>query len=306
MPYRRRAYQNSNSMTPFFSIIIPVYNVSPYLRECLDSVLAQTFTDWEAICVDDGSIDGSGVILDEYASRDSRFRVIHQPNVGVSVARNLGIRTASGAYVGFIDPDDVVDAKWLSVAEVELHREDPDLLRLNFMYYSADEESDTPVIGEKYDITIYKARNEILPWGWQTFGEIGFCWLLFIKRAVLVNMGNRWWFPENLRVREDNIFALRILPFLEKVVQCTYSGYLYRQRGDSAVSKSCSLHDAFAFRWYMMRLWANVSAEVSSCPEFENIVGVYKQQIDNCLIWDWKSRIFRYIVKLSNLLHIGL
>ena len=68
------------TMTPFFSIIIPVYNVAPYLRECLDSVVAQTFTDWEAICVDDGSTDGSGAILDEYEAGDKRFRVIHQRN----------------------------------------------------------------------------------------------------------------------------------------------------------------------------------------------------------------------------------
>ena len=71
-------------MKPFFSVIIPVYNVAPYLRECLDSVLKQTFTDWEAICVDDGSTDESGAILDEYAAKDKRFRVIHQANAGVS------------------------------------------------------------------------------------------------------------------------------------------------------------------------------------------------------------------------------
>ena len=62
---------------PTFSIIIPVYNVAPYLRECLDSLLAQTFTDWEAICVDEGSTDGSSVILDEYTNNDGRFQVVH-------------------------------------------------------------------------------------------------------------------------------------------------------------------------------------------------------------------------------------
>jgi len=74
-------------MSPFFSIIIPVYNVAPYLRECLDSVLAQTFTDWEAICVDDGSTDGSGAILDEYAAKEPRIKVIHPKNAGVGAAR---------------------------------------------------------------------------------------------------------------------------------------------------------------------------------------------------------------------------
>lgn len=92
-----------------FSIVIPIYNVVPYLRECLDSVLAQTFTDWEAICVDDGSTDGSGSILDEYAVCDRRFRVIHQTNAGVSVARNVGMLNAVGGYITFLDGDDVYD-----------------------------------------------------------------------------------------------------------------------------------------------------------------------------------------------------
>lgn len=94
-------------MTPFFSIIIPVYNVAPYLRECLDSVLAQTFTDWEAICVDDGSTDDSGTILDQYATKDNRFRVFHQQNAGVSAARNAALDMARGRWVLFLDGDDI-------------------------------------------------------------------------------------------------------------------------------------------------------------------------------------------------------
>ena len=92
---------------PKFSIIIPVYNVAPYLRECLDSVLAQTFTDWEAICVDDGSTDDSCAILDEYAAKDVRFRVVHQPNRGVSAARNAGLDVAIGEWLAFLDGDDI-------------------------------------------------------------------------------------------------------------------------------------------------------------------------------------------------------
>lgn len=77
--------------SPFFSVIVPVYNVAPYLGECLDSVLAQTFTDWECLCTDDGSKDGSDLILDAYARRDPRFRITHQPNAGVSAARNRAL-----------------------------------------------------------------------------------------------------------------------------------------------------------------------------------------------------------------------
>lgn len=81
---------------------------APYLRECLGSVLAQTCTDWEAICVDDGSTDGSGAILDEYAARDGRFKVIHQSNAGVSAARNAALNVVCGEWVYFLDADDLL------------------------------------------------------------------------------------------------------------------------------------------------------------------------------------------------------
>ena len=99
----------------YFSIVIPVYNVAPYLRDCLDSVLAQTFTDWEAICVNDGSTDGSGAILDEYAAIDQRFKVVHKTNAGVSAARNVALGLASGMLIVFLDSDDVLAKDSLSV-----------------------------------------------------------------------------------------------------------------------------------------------------------------------------------------------
>ena len=113
-----------------FSVIIPVYNVEPYLRICLDSVLAQTFTDWEAICVDDGSTDGSGAILDEYAALDSRFRVIHQSNAGVSAARNAALDVATGEMVMFLDADDVWSSQCLeTVAGVSARFNDAEMIR---------------------------------------------------------------------------------------------------------------------------------------------------------------------------------
>ena len=91
---------------PKISIIIPVYKVEEYLPACLDSVLAQTFTDWEAICVNDGSPDNCGTILAEYAQKDSRIKVITQDNQGVSVARNKAMENATGEYICFLDSDD--------------------------------------------------------------------------------------------------------------------------------------------------------------------------------------------------------
>lgn len=94
---------------PLISVVIPVYNVAEYLPRCLDSVLASTYDNLDIILVDDGSTDISGQICDRYAAQDSRIRVIHQPNGGISAARNTGIENARGQYITFIDSDDYID-----------------------------------------------------------------------------------------------------------------------------------------------------------------------------------------------------
>ena len=95
---------------PKLSIIVPVYKVEQYINKCIDSILNQTFTDFELILVDDGSPDNCGKICDEYAQKDKRVRVIHKENGGVSSARNLGIDEVKGEYIGFVDSDDFIDA----------------------------------------------------------------------------------------------------------------------------------------------------------------------------------------------------
>ncbi len=105
--------------TPKVSVIIPVYNVEKYLRKCLDSVINQTYTNLEIICIDDGSPDNSGAILDEYAQKDSRIIVIHQENSGVSAARNRGLDIATGEYIAFVDSDDWLEPECYELAVAE-------------------------------------------------------------------------------------------------------------------------------------------------------------------------------------------
>ena len=94
---------------PLISVIIPVYRVEKYLRQCVNSVISQTYTNLEIILVDDGSPDGSGKICDEYIIRDKRVRVIHQANQGLSAARNAGLEIAKGDFIGFVDSDDYIE-----------------------------------------------------------------------------------------------------------------------------------------------------------------------------------------------------
>lgn len=91
------------------SIIIPVYNAAPFIRQCLESVLSQTYQNIEAILVDDGSVDGSGQICDQFQERDERIRVVHQSNQGVTAARNAALRLATGDWIGFVDADDWIE-----------------------------------------------------------------------------------------------------------------------------------------------------------------------------------------------------
>lgn len=114
--------------TPTLSVIVPVYNVADYLPACLDSILGQTFTDFELLLIDDGSTDRSGAICDDYARRDARIRAVHRVNAGVSAARNAGLDMARGEFITFVDSDDALGT--------------PDTLAENLRLLTADPETD--------------------------------------------------------------------------------------------------------------------------------------------------------------------
>ena len=126
---------------PRISIVIPVYNSSRFLEECLRSVLRQDFTDWHVILVDDGSTDGSGTICDQYAATDPRIEVLHQPNQGLSVARNNGLARAQGEFVLFLDSDDF----WLrhntltTLLDAMDRHPECDFIGFNWVYYFSKE-----------------------------------------------------------------------------------------------------------------------------------------------------------------------
>ena len=124
-------------MTPTISVIVPVYNVERYLARCIDSILAQTFMDFELILIDDGSPDNSGRICDEYAAKDARIRVFHQENGGVSSARNHGIDAALGEYVCFVDSDDLILPTYLETLFETITENDADIATCGYItsYY---------------------------------------------------------------------------------------------------------------------------------------------------------------------------
>lgn len=210
-------------MKPTFSIIIPVYNVEPYLRECLDSVMAQTVEDWESICVDDGSTDGSGAILDEYAAKDQRFRVIHQANAGVSEARNKGLDEAKGEWISFIDADDWIDKAFLAkLCQVSRVSQTDIVFSCVKKVFEA---GDSKIIGPGHSglyapEDLYTTYNSLCAWSW---GKI---------------YRSRLWkgvrFPVGIAYSEDRYILHEVLYQLKKVAVVTDAPYFYRMRGDSA------------------------------------------------------------------------
>lgn len=125
----------------FFSVIIPVYNVEKYLKECVDSILCQTFKDFELILVNDGSTDSSGKICDEYAQKDNRIKVLHKQNGGLSDARNKGTEIACGKYVVYIDSDDYVSSHDFLSELFEKAKNEPDIIVYKFKKYFEDSKS---------------------------------------------------------------------------------------------------------------------------------------------------------------------
>ena len=119
-------------MRPKISVIIPMYGVEKYLRRCLDSVKNQTFTDWQAICVDDGSPDKSGEIAEEYAAHDKRFIVVHKENGGLSDARNAGMSYAEGKYIMYLDSDDFIHPQTLEIAYNAAEKNKSDIVSFTY------------------------------------------------------------------------------------------------------------------------------------------------------------------------------
>lgn len=212
------------------SIIVPVYKVEKYLRKCVDSILAQTFTDFEVILVDDGSPDNSGMICDEYAEKDSRVRVVHKENGGLSSARNAGIEIAKGKYLGFIDSDDYI--------EDDMY----ELLYNNIL----KENADMSICGI-YDV--YEGKEpKILPEAYQVLNKVEAMELVLEAQLFSVHAVNKLYkkelfkelrYPENI-ITEDAAVILDILEKTTKVVADSHQKYYYFHRENSISTDSFS------------------------------------------------------------------
>lgn len=192
--------QEASLTSPKISIIVPVYKVEQYLRRCLDSIVAQTFTDWECILIDDGSPDNSGAICDEYAAKDNRFHVIHQENAGVSSARNAGLDAAKGEWIGFVDSDDWIEPNMYESMILSARNNDVDVIGCDVF---KEEKQGTFI--KKIFLSDRGTENiENLLQG----GTPGWIWNKLIKRKLIEENGIS--FLQGCSLCEDEIFSIKI------------------------------------------------------------------------------------------------
>ena len=244
---------------PKFSIVIPVYNVAPYLRECLDSVLAQTFADWECLCVDDGSTDESGAILAEYAQKDPRFRVFHKKNGGVSSARNLGLDNAKGEWIAFLDGDDVWHVMTLEILQAILDRfDDAEIVRFTSCGFIDGDAIQWPLITSNDELPSVTVLNtECLITGNE--GLYTFANRIY-KRGLIEEIRFA-----KLMVGEDLLFLTQALleSRQQHCINCCF--YAYRHRQGSAVHSKVSKRkvlDEMFFTLKVLQLFAQASKKI--------------------------------------------
>lgn len=219
----------------FVSIIVPVYQAEAYLRKCVNSILAQSFADFQLILVDDGSSDGSGCICDEYALEDQRILVIHQLNRGVSAARNAGMCHAIGEWIYFVDADDWVEPNLLSDF-VSVLLEYPDLDIYRFGYF-LDKNKGSEEVKDSY---VHWVSDTCAMWLLNEKNRYyGFLWNMIVRKELLVNL----YFDEELKWCEDHIFSLEAFLRAHKMYISNYCYFHHVQYIGTTLSSA--FHDPY-------------------------------------------------------------
>lgn len=198
--------------TPVVSIIVPVYNTEKFLHRCIDSILAQTYTDFELLLIDDGSKDSSGTICDEYAAQDTRVRVFHKENGGVSSARKMGVENAKGSWIGFVDSDDEISSSYFK----DLY----EAAQKHGCLLVCTSSKDAKITSQDFIRGLLLNR---IDWGMPS--------KLYDRGLLLCS--NAFSIPKELSIGEDLIGNLFISSNVEGVQLVNTTGYHYRENEES-------------------------------------------------------------------------
>lgn len=268
------------------SIIVPVYKVEKYLPKCIDSILAQTFKDFELILIDDGSPDNCGKICDEYAEKDNRIVVIHQENAGVSAARNAGLDIATGTYIGFVDSDDWIEPDMYEVLINTAKCKNADVAVCGFNVYTNEAalNESTHLVEGEYD------RNSLL---FDLFGKPcklgGSC----CNRIFLCSKIADIRFPKGLTIAEDRLYLFCSFLKMDTGHKCATPLYNVRCSENSA-TRNGDVNTFFKILKSSRELIAYAKTyskelEGAALDKYIDDIFLYSRQIEKCpdkpLLW---------------------
>ena len=222
-------------MQKLITVIVPVYNVLPYLEGCIKSILCQTYSKLEIILVDDGSTDGSGELCDVFKEKDERIKVIHKANGGLSDARNAGMAVAKGDYIGFVDSDDSIEPDMLEILINNLIKYDADISCCR--YTRVWEDGEKQPVGNTHEIKVYSGIEGFKEY---LYGKTmdPFVWNKLYKREILTNEdGELLLFIKGI-LGEDNPFNCEVFERAKRIVLAGEAKYNYLQKREGAITNS--------------------------------------------------------------------
>lgn len=217
-----------------YSIIVPIYKVEKYLRKCVESILSQTYDDFELVLVDDGSPDSCPAICDEYAAKDSRIKVVHKSNGGLVAARKAGLECSFGNYVFFVDGDDWICKDCLEQINHIIERFAPDIVSFSDFYSATDDGAKRTSIGKRYNGVYDKARLSA-----EVYSDLFFCrgefafgitpslWSKVIRRDIISEFLKNT--SEDIRMGEDWVVTLPCMLAANSVFFTDICSYYYRK-----------------------------------------------------------------------------
>ena len=274
-----------NETTPKISVIVPVYKAEAYLHRCVDSILAQTFQDFEVLLIDDGSPDRSGEICDEYARKDRRVRVFHKENGGVSSARNVGLDNARGENVCFVDSDDWVEVDMLAtICSFFQSKKQIDLLFWGFQYDYSQVQNDKKRKEETVLQYVYcdTAESILQSCCWLEEREMfGWTGNKLFRREIIQAKGVR--FDETVSLQEDHLFTLDYIRYVKNLMVVPYYPYHYRIVNDSLMNKQRTYEDLKKTRDLLLRHRIAL-CEIGKANSCDN-VDMYKIYTYNSFAW---------------------
>lgn len=224
-------------MNPLVSIIVPVFNVEKYLEECLDSILNQTYENIEVILVDDGSTDSSGKICDRYLKEDTRIKVFHKINQGVSITRNFGVEKSNGEYITFVDSDDFLPKLSIEILVKEIEKEKADILVCAMKRDKVKENLNyNKIIFNREEALIELFKGNLYRFS---------LWAKIYKASIV----KKYKFPEG-KIHEDQATTYKYFLEANKIVYIDYVGYIYYRRENSILTKKYNIKrlDSF-YNW---------------------------------------------------------